>query len=289
MRILIATLAGLLTSPALVAEPLFWQANKGALTYYIFGSVHVGDESMYPLPNKVTNKLQESDGLIIEADIRNTQGISYPPITLLSKDVLTNKHKDELKGIATLLELNSDQLLNSPPWAAALAIQMKQIEYLGYQAEKGVDTHLMNKASLRDTQIISLESLQSQIDLLTGQAQSGKELLVSAIEEFDHSEDATRCLIKSWQAGDLDKLIEFSSLTEMSPEFEQSFLIDRNLNWVKQLASPDWSKGNKGSYMMVVGTLHLIGEHSVIELLKQDGFAVKQLSESKQAFCEFQY
>lgn len=41
-----------------VAEPLYWQAKKGELTLTILGSVHVGDESMYPLPSAITDTLK---------------------------------------------------------------------------------------------------------------------------------------------------------------------------------------------------------------------------------------
>jgi len=271
------------------AEPLFWHVKKGTLNYYILGSVHVGDETMYPLPKLVMEKLQSSDGLIIETDIRKSQGVTYPPITLLSKDVLNQQQQEELTGLANLLEMDANQLLGSPPWATALAIQMRQIEYLGYKAANGVDVHLTYKASVQNIPVISLESLQFQIDLLTGQKEAGKELLISAIEEFDHSEDATHCLIKTWKAGDIEKLNEFAQLTEMSEEFEKSFLTDRNLDWAQQLAKPSWSKEKKGTFLMVVGSLHLVGENSVLDLLQQDGFKVTQLSKSKPALCEFEY
>ncbi|EGU45196.1 hypothetical protein VIOR3934_10685 [Vibrio orientalis CIP 102891 = ATCC 33934] len=253
MRKLLLPLIALIYSTATLAEPLFWQATKGKLNYYILGSVHVGDDGMFPLSKQIMNVLQTSDGLIIETDVRKTQGITYPPATLLSKDVLTPKQQDELKGIANLLEMNAPQLLNSPPWATALAVQMKQIEYLGYKAAYGVDAHLTYKATVQDIPVISLESLQFQIDLLTGQKESGKELLLSAIEEFDHSEEMTHCLIKTWKAGDIEKLNEFAKLTEMSEEFETAFLTERNLNWAQQLASPSWSKEKKEHSLWLSG------------------------------------
>lgn len=207
----------------------------------------------------------------------------------MSKDVLSTEQQNELIGISNLLDLNANELLHTPPWATALAIQMRQIEYLGYSAADGVDTRLAYKATLWDKPVLSLESLQFQIDLLTGQKESGKELLISAIEEFDHSEDATHCLIESWKAGDMSKLEEFASLTQMSPDFEKSFLIDRNLDWAEKLSNPKWLPKAKGSYVIVVGTLHLLGEQSVLKLLKDEGFKVTQLSKSKASNCEFKY
>ncbi|MCG9575619.1 TraB/GumN family protein [Vibrio tubiashii] len=279
----------LVLSASIQAEPLIWNIEKGGLQYTVIGSVHVGDKSMYPLPEIVFNRLKTSQGLIVETDVRQNGGIKYPPTTLLSKDVLSTAQQNELIGISNLLEMNANELLHTPPWAAALAIQMRQIEYLGYSAADGVDVRLAYKANLWEKPVISLESLQFQIDLLTGQKESGKELLISAIEEFDHSEDATHCLIESWKAGDMSKLEEFASLTQMSPDFEKSFLIDRNLDWAEKLSNPKWLPKAKGSYVLVVGTLHLLGEQSVLQLLKDEGFKVTQLSKSKTSNCEFKY
>lgn len=279
----------LVLSASIQAEPLIWNIEKGGLKYTVMGSVHVGDKSMYPLPEIVFKRLKTSQGLIVETDIRQNNGIKYPPTTLVSKDVLSKEQQNELIGISNLLDLNANELLHTPPWATALAIQMRQIEYLGYSAADGVDTRLAYKATLWDKPVLSLESLQFQIDLLTGQKESGKELLVSAIEEFDHSEDATHCLIESWKAGDMSKLEEFASLTQMSPDFEKSFLIDRNLDWAEKLSNPKWLPKAKGSYVIVVGTLHLLGEQSVLQLLKDEGFKVTQLSKSKASNCEFKY
>ncbi|NOH25212.1 TraB/GumN family protein [Vibrio europaeus] len=279
----------LVLSASIQAEPLIWNLEKGELQYTVIGSVHVGDKSMYPLPEIVFKRLKTSQGLIVETDIRQNNGIKYPPTTLASKDVLSTEQQNELIGISNLLELNANELLHTPPWATALAIQMRQIEYLGYSASDGVDTRLAYKATLWDKPVLSLESLQFQIDLLTGQKESGKELLISAIEEFDHSEDATHCLIESWKAGDMSKLEEFASLTQMSPDFEKSFLIDRNLDWAEKLSNPKWLPKAKGAYVIVVGTLHLIGEQSVLQLLKDEGFKVTQLSKSKASNCEFKY
>ncbi|WP_159738709.1 TraB/GumN family protein [Vibrio atypicus] len=279
----------LIFSTHALSEPLYWSAERGKLKYLIVGSVHVGDDSMYPLPEKISRTLAKSNGLILEADIRKTEGLQYPAATLASHNILNKQQQKDLAGIANLLELNPSEMLNAPPWAAALTIQMRQIQYLGYQADNGVDVHLMNKAILRNVPVLGLEPLQFQIDLLTGQKEGGKELLTSTIEQFDHNENAIHCLIDSWKAGDLQKLNQFAKLTEMSPEFEQAFLTDRNLNWVEKLADPSWLPNKKGQYVMVVGTLHLIGEGNVVSLLKEKGFRVKQLSTSEQAKCEFKY
>lgn len=282
---LLATL--LLFSTALNAEPLFWRAEKGGLEYLILGSVHVGDESMFPLPRAINNTLIESDGLILETDIRKTQNVAYPKQTLSSKDVLSDTQIATLKNIARQLQVNANELLSSPPWAAALLIQMKQTESFGYSSDAGVDLTLMYKATIEDVPVLSLESVQFQIDLLTGQKESGKELLISAIEDFNDAKKTTHCLIDSWKAGDLKKLNEFSTLTELSPEFEQAFIHQRNQDWVSKLSEPSWLPNPKGSYVVVVGMLHLVGDDNVLMQLQQQGFEVTQKSNSKDVNCQF--
>lgn len=274
---------------ALQAEPLYWHASKGALDFHIIGSVHVGDDSMYPLPSPISAALEHSDGLIVETDIHNGQAVSYPQQTISSAEILSAEQKQELSGIANLLSLNEAQLLASPPWASALTIQMRQIEYLGFQASKGVDAYLLTQANNLNVPVLSLESMQFQIDMLASDPDVGQEMLTSMIEDFDHSEHMAKCLIKSWIAGDKAQLEEFAQLTKMSPDFEQAFLIDRNLDWATKLSSPNWLPNANGSYVIVVGALHLVGKHNLIELLQAQGFEIEQLAQTAPAGCEFKY
>ncbi|MEZ9598565.1 TraB/GumN family protein, partial [Vibrio sp. 10N.286.46.A8] len=104
------------------AEPLYWQAKKDDLTLTILGSVHVGDKSMYPLPSAITDALKNSDGLVIETDIRKTEGVVYPTTKVTTADVLNKQQKQLLTDISKSLGMPTQQLLNSPPWATSLSI-----------------------------------------------------------------------------------------------------------------------------------------------------------------------
>lgn len=271
-----------------VAEPLYWQAKKDELTLTILGSVHVGDESMYPLPSAITDALKNSDGLVIETDIRKSDGVVYPHNKLTTADVLNEEQLQLLTDISKSLEMPTQQLLSSPPWAASLSIQMQQLKKLGYGSADGVDATLAYKATIADVPVISLEALQFQIDLIAGQKDSGKEWLVSSLEEFDQTDAVVNCLIESWKVGDVAKLEEFAKLSEMPHDLEKAFLTDRNVDWANKLSANDWKLDSKGNYLLVVGTLHLIGEGNLLQLLEEKGFIVTQQSQSQQAQCQFE-
>ncbi|MCF7503792.1 TraB/GumN family protein [Vibrio sp. L3-7] len=271
-----------------VAEPLYWQAKKEDLTLTILGSVHVGDESMYPLPTQITDTLKESNGLIVETDIRKTKGVAYPTTTVTTGDVLNEEQAQLLTSISKSLDMPTQQLLSSPPWATAISIQMQQLKNLGYASAGGVDATLTYKATIQDVPVISLEPLQFQIDLISGQKDSGKEWLTTSLEQFDHIDGDTRCLIESWKAGDLTKLEEFAKLSEMPSELEKTFLTDRNIDWANKLSATDWKLDSNGNYLVVVGALHLVGEGNLLQLLKEKGFNVTRQSQSQQAQCQFE-
>ncbi|ARP37533.1 TraB/GumN family protein [Vibrio syngnathi] len=270
------------------AEPLYWQAKKDDLTLTILGSVHVGGESMYPLPSAIIDTLKNGDGLVIETDIRKTEGVVYPASKVTTADVLNEEQKQLLSSISKSLDMPTQQLLSSPPWATSLAIQMQQLKNLGYGSAGGVDATLAYKATIQDVPVISLEPLQFQIDLMTKQKDDGKEWLISSLEEFDQTDRVVHCLIESWKAGDLAKLEDFAELSEMSPELEKAFLTDRNIDWANKLSANDWKLDSKGSYLIVVGALHLIGEGNLLQLLEEKGFNVTQQSQSQQAQCQFE-
>ncbi|WP_440887497.1 TraB/GumN family protein [Vibrio sp. WZ-1] len=274
------------TSYSVQAEPQHWLAKKGNTEYMILGSVHVGDKTMYPLPKTVTDFLKNSDGLIIEADVRHTEGVTYPKSIFLAKDVLNSAQRKHLAEIAADLGLQESQLLNSPPWSAALTIQLLLMNKLGYASDQGVDMHLINIADKKHVPVLPLETVQFQVDLIAGQKDGGKELLLSSIEEYDGGEKLVQCLIDSWKSGDGSTLEEASMTDQSSDEFNQAFLYDRNRDWAEKLDSGSVLPQKAGQYAVVVGSLHLVGHDNLIELLKKRGFRVESLGDTQKVNCD---
>ncbi|WP_394252575.1 TraB/GumN family protein [Vibrio profundi] len=276
----------LFISHASSAEPLYWKAQKGGKELLILGSVHVGDQSMYPLPRAIIDYLKQSDGLIVEADIRQAENLQYPKTKYTSAQVLSPHLKEKLIEASRTLKLNSHSLLVSPPWASALTLQMKQFESMGYQTQYGIDSFLITQAEQHDIPVLGLESLQFQIDLLTKLPNDGEDLLISGLEEWDKAVETTQCMMTSWKKGDSHNLASLGVSSEISPELSERFVYSRNHNWVEQLNS-DQFIADKSKHLLVVGSLHTVGEQNLLALLKGKGFKVTQLSSSSKADCAF--
>lgn len=268
------------------AEPLYWSAKKDNKEFLIFGSVHIGTSEMYPLPQTVTDYLSSSDGLILETDVRKESDIRYPQNQITTKSILTTEQKTQLTHISRSLKLNSKQMLNAAPWVTALTVQLKRFEQLGYDSQYGIDNYLGIQATLKDKPVLSLEPMQFQIDLISQLNNDGQELLLSALNEWEHSESNTHCLFDSWESGDKQNLQEMGGSSEMSDEMIERFVFNRNHDWAQQLEG-NGLVGSNSKHLMVVGALHLVGEQNLIQLLKDKGFTVKQLSTSKKAPCAF--
>lgn len=284
-RFLISSL--ILLSSALQAEPLHWLATKNGTEILMIGSVHVGAEDMYPLPPSVANYLSHSDGLIIEADVRNTEGIIYPTNQKQTREVISAQQKTQLNDIARELQINQHNLLASPPWATAITLQMAQMNRLGFSPEDGVDQRLIELANQNRQPILPLETLQFQIDMLTRMPDDGKELLEETLSEWHRGKAITQCLIQSWKTGDRDNLQIFSELSEMSSDMAEQLLVRRNKDWADKLNGHQFLPKKQGHYVMVVGMLHLLGPDNVRALLQEKGFTVRQLSDSRPADCQF--
>ena len=82
-------------------------------------------------------------------------------------------------------------------------------------------------------------------------------------------------IVDAWRIGDTDRL-EREMIADLAdlPELYASILADRNADWAKQIEA---LTDDDTSYLIVVGTLHLVGPDSVQALLAKAGYPSRQL------------
>ena len=105
-------------------------------------------------------------------------------------------------------------------------------------------------------------------------AEDQKDFLGQTLKDLKIAGEMAEDMMNYWQKGQTDKLytLLFKSF-EGYPEIENRLLLQRNQDWVKKiqtlLAEPE-------DVFIVVGAGHLIGPGSVVDLLKQKGYKVRQ-------------
>ncbi len=85
-------------------------------------------------------------------------------------------------------------------------------------------------------------------------------------------------LVKAWQAGDPDGVLEvarrYNEKIAGASSFEDRFIWSRHEAMMKKITG---YLDGKDRYFVAVGALHLAGPRGLIELLKKRGYVVKQL------------
>jgi len=51
-------------------KPDLWKFEKHGNVSYLFGSIHIGSQDMYPMSDRVIEAYQGSDELVVEIDIK---------------------------------------------------------------------------------------------------------------------------------------------------------------------------------------------------------------------------
>ncbi len=262
------------------SNPDFWLAEKGEQKIWVLGSIHVGTESMYPLPAGISDAWTQADLLILETDISDTDSswmhlAVLPTGTSLSQIISTNEYQ-RLKRVSQRLKIQLHQVEHFQPWFIALMLQQEAIRQSGYKASLGIDHHFLEQAKHQNKQMYYLETPTQQIEYLANMGKIQTDFLEATLKQIDQVDIELPSLVKAWESGDnkaLEKLLEDDEASAALKKYLQHTLLgQRNQNWISQLKQLQ----NKKNFM-VVGAMHLYGQKGLIRLMKENGYQMTHL------------
>jgi hypothetical protein len=98
--------------------------------------------------------------------------------------------------------------------------------------------------------------------------------LIASLEEAHDLPQQVDDMVRAWQRGDTT-WFETQLRQELGrdPALYQSVLAVRNRKWIPRIEA---LLNDDKDYLIIVGTGHLVGRDSVVELLKADGIAAIQ-------------
>jgi uncharacterized protein YbaP (TraB family) len=105
-------------------------------------------------------------------------------------------------------------------------------------------------------------------------AQDQKAFLGQTLKDLDVAAQMADDMLKYWKKGDVNNLyaVLFKSFEDY-PQIENRLLRRRNIDWVKKIEE---MMAEEKNIFIIVGAGHLIGPGSVVALLKEKGYRVKQ-------------
>jgi hypothetical protein len=252
----------------------------------MLGSVHLLKKDVYPLSETIESAFEKSDTLAVEADINDISRLDIQKLmssVFYSGDDTLEKHVsrdtfDAVKGQAERLGLPVEFVYNQKPWFLGLMLESLELMKSGYDPEYGIDKYFLSKATGKK-KILELESLDYQIDLLSGLDDTEQELfLLYTLKDLKILVQEVDKLIEAWKSGAAESMEStitrsFTEDRRFYPIYEK-LIYKRNRNMTLKI---EGFLRTSGTYFVVVGAAHLLGDRGIIQLLKEKGFTVEQL------------
>ena len=282
----ILSAASLLT---FVTIPLFaddqvamWQVRDDDTVINILGTVHILKPGTVWMNEDITVALKAADKLYLELSPEQSSDqvmqSLVPKYGLLPadenlKDKIGEEDFDTLVAGLASFGVPAQALNRFRPWFAGLTYTVLQYIKTGYDDKVGVEAVLTEFAKTEGKMIDGLETAEFQISVFASLKEEDQiKFLRDALNEADQIETVMSEMTELWINGDADKLgIMINEELVGFPELADKLLYKRNENWVGDIQRILKDPGN---FMIAVGSGHLAGKQSVIELLKAEGIVV---------------
>ena len=303
-RLLVATLCSWLFLAGCSAlkdnsgkKHLFWKVSDSNSTVYLLGSLHFADSSFYPLDTIIENEFDRAEELAVEIDV--TDDSISRQITLMTEQqgffhdgrildsVIPASVSKSLDSLCLAWKLPLGSFSRYKPLSAGMTVTAVGLVRLGYDAKLGIDVHFLERARDAGKNVVSLETVEEQAFVLTGDDDSdslGIFYLETILRETPSLDSATRGMMRAWKAGDDSLFCVNMNLdrAELSPadslfkkEINERIYYSRNRKMAEKIA--DFLTEDRNMFV-VVGAAHLAGNHeNVIDLLRAKGFVIEQL------------
>jgi uncharacterized protein YbaP (TraB family) len=261
-----------------------WEIHGKHNTIYLLGSIHVLRPSDYPLAPELLDAYTRVQSIYMEVNLQDMDAQSMQAELLASAmlrdgktlpGILGKQRYDHAAALAHDVGVDLSNFDQFAPWFAAEAISQLQLMQLGFQPQSGVEMYFLQRAKSDAKSVAGLETVHDQIalfDALPMDAQA--EYLLSSLEEAHDLPKEVDSMVKAWNRGDtLWFERQLKSEFGRDPSLYQSVLVARNRKWIPKIEA--LLKEDK-NYLIIVGTGHLVGAGSVIDLLKKDGIGATQ-------------
>ncbi len=268
---------------AVPARHALWSLKGKTNTVYLLGSVHFlnpADE----LPGAIDAAYRDAERLVMEIDMddldpiaaqQTTMELGLLPDGVTLESELGSEAYQQVSKQARVIGIDPALLNRFRPWLAAMTLVQLQLMKQGLDPQSGVEQRLTARAIADRKEITGLETMQQQLGMLAGLSTAQqREFLLYSVEDAEHAAQEIDELIGAWRNGDTDTLARLlAEGFDKYPDLYRPLTVDRNRQWLGPIEELLKAKDD---YLVVVGTLHLVGKDSVIDLLEGRGHTVTQ-------------
>ena len=270
-------------------KPLLWKVSDANNSLYLLGSFHMLKTSDYPLAKSTDLAFDDAEQLYFELspeEMNNPalgQKMAQAAMRTDGKTLqqsLSAETWKKFEGSAAKNNLPAANFQSFEPWFVALILSVTEMQKVGLNPALGLDKHFMDRAAKAGKPAKGLETGASQIAIFDNMGVKQQEqFLLDALDESADMKKKIDELHSTWRNAD-DKALFNIMAKEMSqkyPELYQTINPDRNKAWLPKLEAM-LKDNDKDDVLVVVGSLHLVGDDGVVKMLKSKGYKIERLN-----------
>ena len=265
---------------------LFWKIEKdGEYVGHIFGTLHMNDERIGELHDKVSKVLDDSKSFAMESFPSDHYWNPYQGGQLIKRDMVLPKGEslEQLVGKDTYarieevlsgLGMKPEFIKTLRPWAAmrSFAVRAKSNKVI-------LDYALLDRAASQRKELYQVESIEEFIVTLQEMPLDAQiALLKFTVASYEEMHDIIDDMLNAYLKQDLKGMYEISTrFIPKKPDNEQwreiylKHVIEiRNIVMEHYMRKPMREKET----FIAVGAVHLYGDKGVLALIEKDGYTV---------------
>jgi uncharacterized protein len=270
---------------ARAAAPV-WVIKGPHTTIYLAGSVHLLPAQNSTLPAAFDRAYADSGKLVMELDLGKLDPMAVagwmhdhgtlPEGTTL-RSLTGEARYARISAAAGELGAPLDLLNGQAPWV--VAIELADMEYMheGFDPGQGVEEQLVRRAQGDGKSTDGLESIDEELGGLESLGSEDQlRLLDQTLDDLKDPQDEMQEILSAWRAGNAAQLAKLLSREYQSfPALYRPLVTARNRQWLPKI---EHLVNGHDNCLVVVGSLHLVGDGGLLELLRRDGFTATQLN-----------
>lgn len=278
-----------------------WRVSDDNSQVWLLGSIHFADSSFYPMDSVIENAFAWSEELGVEIDVSDDsvsaeigrksveQGLLPKNVSL--NQVLPRSLWNSLDSLCSAWNYPVTMFMHYRPWFAAMMLSSVGIMRTGINPEYGIDNVLMGRAVDEGKVIVGLETVEEQVDALSGSENSdsaGIYYMKNTLREISSLDSMISGIITAWKTGNDSLMQELLDVetgeclpgddcetdAKLKSEIETRLYDHRNAKMAKSIEE---FLAEDRKVFVVVGVAHLALErNNVVDFLLKKGYRVER-------------
>lgn len=272
------------------SDSVLWKVEKsGRPPSYLFGTVHVVDDSLSQLRPAVTAAIAQSTTVALEAAEISRAATKYamakagPLMVSTERPLLKILDEEEMTIVERALfkaGFPKEMALGFQPWVVTMFLSDSECQKAKHERGlKSLDLMVSEEAKARDIKVVGLEKMLEQYEAMASLPESAQAAwLKASVQLHDRVDDMAHTMAELYRFRRLGAVWELTrelapsaGLDDATLSVLQHDLVVRRNERMLERAMP---LIDDGGAFIAVGVLHLMGKDGLVATLRARGFDV---------------